>query len=171
MSAAGVDPVDVGAVRRVVSGVGPDGRSTVVEDAASPYLVQSIPGYVQHTEIWTTPSPPPGEGPLADGALGAPTESYDPVDPRGTICRVVCFQPDPPGTDPDDLMHSTTTVDYIVVLAGEITCIYEDGSDVTLGPGEILVQRGVPHSWSNRGEVPCTYVSVQVGAPDHAPAG
>jgi quercetin dioxygenase-like cupin family protein len=65
------------------------------------------------------------------------------------------------------MMHKTSTVDYIIVLRGEIYAIMDRG-ETLLKPGDILVQRGTNHSWSVRGNEPCIIAAVLVSA---APLG
>jgi mannose-6-phosphate isomerase-like protein (cupin superfamily) len=164
----GVQPAPgITEMRRVVSGIGADGRSTVEHEDFTPYIKTSTE-WIKYAEVWATPSKvPDGEG-FTDAAADA--QGLDPVDPHGTFFRVAAFEPDPPGVDISTLMHATTTVDYNIILSGEITCIYEDSSEVDLGPGDFLVQRGVPHAWSNRGQETCVFVTVMVGAPGHGAA-
>jgi quercetin dioxygenase-like cupin family protein len=61
------------------------------------------------------------------------------------------------------MMHKTSTVDYIIVLKGEIHAIMETGEKL-LRAGDILVQRGTNHSWSVRGAEPCIVAAVLVSA-------
>ena len=63
----------------------------------------------------------------------------------------------------DPMMHKTSTVDYIIVLKGEIYAIMETGEKL-LRAGDILVQRGTNHSWSVRGSEPCIVAAVLVSA-------
>ena len=63
----------------------------------------------------------------------------------------------------DPMMHKTSTVDYIIVLKGEIYAIMETGEKL-LSAGDILVQRGTNHSWSVRGNEPCIVAAVLVSA-------
>jgi quercetin dioxygenase-like cupin family protein len=49
--------------------------------------------------------------------------------------------------------HATASIDYLIVLAGEIACILDDG-EFTARAGDVVVQRGSRHAWHNRGEVP-----------------
>jgi quercetin dioxygenase-like cupin family protein len=63
----------------------------------------------------------------------------------------------------DVMMHRTATVDYIVVLKGEITAIMETGEKL-LRAGDVLVQRGTNHSWSVRSREPCIVAVVLVSA-------
>jgi mannose-6-phosphate isomerase-like protein (cupin superfamily) len=168
---AGMD-VDLRAIRRVVSSLDEQGRSTVVIDEVSPHVkASSTTAGVTFTEIWATPSAPPSRERVTDGSLDAPgpadPDPYAPRDPRGTLCRVVCHPPDREGAPIGEAMHATRTVDYVLILSGTITAIYEDGTEVELLPGDIVVQRGVRHTWANRGEDPCIFMAVLVGAPDH----
>ncbi len=68
------------------------------------------------------------------------------------------FEPDHPG------MHTTDTVDFEVVLSGEITLELDDGAEVTLKPGDTVVQNGTRHAWHNRGDVPVVIAAVIIGA-------
>ena len=61
------------------------------------------------------------------------------------------------------MMHKTSTVDYIIVLKGEIYAIM-DNSETLLKAGDVLVQRGTNHSWSVRGNEPCIIAAVLVSA-------
>src|SRR5438552_2277205 len=70
--------------------------------------------------------------------------SSTPPPPNGTRCCVIDF---PPGNHPH--MHRTETIDYVIVIDGEIEMDMDD-STVTLKAGDILVQRGTNHAWANR---------------------
>ena len=61
------------------------------------------------------------------------------------------------------MMHKTATVDYIIVIKGEIWAIMESGERPPK-PGDVLVQRGTNHSWSVRGDEPCVIAAVLVSA-------
>ena len=61
------------------------------------------------------------------------------------------------------MMHKTSTVDYIIVLKGEIYAVMDTGEKL-LRAGDILVQRGTNHSWSVRGNEPCIIAAVLVNA-------
>jgi uncharacterized cupin superfamily protein len=60
-------------------------------------------------------------------------------------------------------MHRTGTVDYCIVLSGEIWAVLDEG-EVLLRAGDCLVQRGTNHAWSNRSDAPCTIAFVLVAA-------
>ena len=59
------------------------------------------------------------------------------------------------------LMHRTETIDYAIVLSGELTLILDD-SEVKLQAGDMVVQRGTNHAWSNRSDKPCIIAFVLV---------
>ncbi|MCL4797941.1 MAG: cupin domain-containing protein [Burkholderiales bacterium] len=173
-------------VRRVVTGHTPEGRSTFVMDGQAPNVVEmkSMPGLAL-TDLWeTTRAPASNEG---DADAAARPVRLEP--PRsGTIVRIVEFPPDtmwrgradareafdsiqaahaPDASSSDPMMHKTNTVDYIIVLRGEIVAIMDVG-ETLLGPGDVLIQRGTNHSWSVRGDEPCIIAAVLVSA---APVG
>ena len=52
------------------------------------------------------------------------------------------------------MMHRTETIDYAIVLSGEITMILDD-QDVLLKAGDVVIQCGTNHAWSNRSDAPC----------------
>jgi quercetin dioxygenase-like cupin family protein len=93
--------------------------------------------------MWvTTASPAP-----VTATEPEPIDADEPMGPpqAGTRVRIVDM---PPGARSP--MHRTESVDYGVVLAGEITLVLDDGSATTVGPGELVVQRGTDHAWENR---------------------
>jgi mannose-6-phosphate isomerase-like protein (cupin superfamily) len=62
-------------------------------------------------------------------------------------------------------MHTTDTVDYDIIVSGELWLELDDGKEVHLKPGDIVVQNGTRHAWHNRTKKPCVMYSVLVGAP------
>ena len=68
-------------------------------------------------------------------------------------------------SDPDDVgMHRTATQDFDVILEGTVGLELDDGVEVTLGPGDVVVLNGTRHRWHNRGESVARVVAVTVGA-------
>jgi mannose-6-phosphate isomerase-like protein (cupin superfamily) len=61
-------------------------------------------------------------------------------------------------------MHTTDTVDVVLVLSGEVTLELDDGAEVQLRAGDTVVQHGTRHAWRNRSDGPCTLAGAQVGA-------
>ena len=133
------------------------------------------------TDLWETKGAPASNA--GDGDAAARPVRLEPPK-NGTILRIVEFPPDSAwrnGTDgkvgfksigaghaqdkasADPMMHKTSTVDYIIVLKGEIYAVMETGEKL-LRAGDILVQRGTNHSWSVRGNEPCIVAAVLVSA-------
>lgn len=151
---------DLVGVRRVITTHAGD-RSTVLSDEVSPHLreLRAFPT-IRFTDLWIAkgaPAPVDGDEDAADGpVMHAPPAG-------GNIFRLVEIAPDPEGFDPRTTFHATPTVDYVYVLSGEICCLLDDG-EVTLAPGDVLIQRATNHAWSNRGDVPCILLGVVVDA-------
>ena len=169
-------------VRRVLTGHDPDGRSTFIADGPAPNVKEMphFPGLAL-TDLWETKGAPASNAGGSDAA-SRPVHLEPPK--NGTILRIVEFPPDstrPQGADgsagfkaigaghaqdkasSDPMMHRTSTVDYIIVLQGEIYAVMETGEKL-LRAGDILVQRGTNHSWSVRGSEPCIVAAVLVSA-------
>ena len=169
-------------VRRVVTGHGNDGQSMFATDGYATNIKEmtSMPGLAL-TDLWETATAPASNAGHADAA--SRTIRLEP--PRGgTILRIVEFPPDSAWRNSadaraafdsigaghakdqqssDPMMHKTATVDYIIVLKGEIWAIMDKG-ETLLKAGDILVQRGTNHSWSVRGNEPCIIAAVLVSA-------
>lgn len=144
-------------IRRVVTGHDPDGTARVLTDGAATNVRRSPHG-TSSTLIWCTDRTP------ADIAVGAAVEDMGartlgtPPPPRGTRFTVNEF---PPGGPP--VMHRTETLDYAIVLSGEIDMELDRGT-VRLRAGDIVVQRGTNHAWANRGAGPARVAFVLIDA-------
>lgn len=140
-------------VRRVVTGHDAKGKAVVTIDDVNKHVVSGRPGH-SSVLVWTT------EGFPVDNTGGgdAAAKTIGTTIPNGTVCRVIEFGP---GVAPRD--HRTDSVDYIIVMAGEIDMELE-GSTVHLKAGDVLVQRGTIHNWVNRGSQPCVVAAVLVDA-------
>jgi len=68
-----------------------------------------------------------------------------------------------PDTSRHAYMHRTRTVDYIIVLEGEVTLLL-DGDEVELGPHDVVIQRGTNHAWINRGKEPALLAAILIDA-------
>jgi mannose-6-phosphate isomerase-like protein (cupin superfamily) len=167
-------------VRRVLTGHDAEGRSTFIADGLAQNVKEMLPGLAL-TDLWETSGAPASNAGDKDAAA-RPVHLEPPK--NGTILRIVEFPPDAAwrhatdGKDgfksigaghtqdrrsSDPMMHKTATVDYIIVLKGEIHAIMETGEKL-LRAGDILVQRGTNHSWSVRGSEPCIVAAVLVSA-------
>ena len=173
-------------VRRVVIGHDQNGRSVVVSDGPPPLAITNPqrPGYVS-TDIWRTDATPaPIVAQPAEPTLG-PRRQLPAK--HGTVIRVNCVMPE--GEDirrmsPEQsrqlfaalgneqastygksgrhpLMHRTQTIDYAIVLTGEIYCVLDD-TEVLLKAGDMLIQCGTNHAWSNRSNGPCDIAFVLI---------
>jgi quercetin dioxygenase-like cupin family protein len=140
-------------VRRVVTGHDKNGRAIVAIDETATNVVQGRPG-AHAAVIWTSEGFPVDN----DGAADTSGRKVGTTLDNGTVFRVVSFGP---GVAPRN--HRTDSIDYAVVISGEIDMELDD-SMVHLRAGDVLVQRGTIHNWVNKGTAPCVIVFVLVAA-------
>ena len=140
--------------RRIVTGHDAAGRGRVLSDGPAAASHVAPDGATFHDMWVTTTSPAPVTADEPE-----PIGVHEPMGPpaAGTRVRIVDM---PPGARSP--MHRTESVDYGVVLVGEITLVLDDGSATTIGPGELVVQRGTDHAWENRSEAPTRLLFVLV---------
>jgi quercetin dioxygenase-like cupin family protein len=70
-----------------------------------------------------------------------------------------------PWADPDNPgMHRTPSIDYDIVLSGTVGLELDDGTEVTLRPGDVVVQNGTRHRWHNRGDGIARVASIMIGS-------
>lgn len=135
--------------RRVVTGHNENGVSVVLADGPVPVhrvLPQDGVGFY---EIWQTDASP---APIAPAEASEPTERTlrVPPEPNGTKIRINEFLPGHLNElGNQSPIHRTESIDYGIVLEGEIVLILDD-SEVTLRAGDVVVQRGTDHAWANR---------------------
>ena len=176
-----------GTIRRVLTGHDADGKAIILEDGPAPVVRTDPkrPGYAM-TQLWITDAAPARVGNNPDPTL-RPITLQPPE--NGTVVRIIEFPPasqelsdvdaktaseafamygdkkalTSSGSKParHPFMHRTQTVDYAVVLSGEIVMLLDD-SEVVLKAGEVLIQRGTNHAWTNRSEEPCKVLFVLV---------
>jgi len=134
-------------VRRLVTVDDPSGRSRAIADGPAPavYTDPARPGY-SSTLIWYTDRTPAR---ITTEPLHA-VHRFDPP-AGGSACRIVCF---PPDTTQRSSNEKKTTLDFCLVLEGEITLVL-DLDEVHLKAGDTVVQRGGRHAWRNRSGKPC----------------
>ncbi len=137
-----------GQVRRVVTGHDASGKSVVISDGtpAQDHPMRGPAVGADFTEIWSTSEPVPALGSLPEGEPTA--RPFTIMPPSGHLIRVIDIYPPSMGGH-RTVMHRTRTLDYAVVIEGEIVLVLDD-SEVVLGPGEVVVQRGTDHAWENR---------------------
>ncbi|WP_185715065.1 cupin domain-containing protein [Gulosibacter macacae] len=180
-------------VRRVVTGHDDQGRAIILRDdadAPNTFTSETIPGFGASV-VWSTP------GGVIDHVGDDDTAPADAkIDFPGvgeTVVRIADFPPDAvypenaseavfdeiDGHDERDAgsahsrakhfwFHRTESIDYAVVLEGEITLLVDEG-EVTMGPGDVAIQRATAHAWSNRTDQVCRMMFVLIGTEPISP--
>ena len=128
--------------RRVVTGHDGDGKSVFLSDGPTPKS-HDIGDAVFH-ELWNTRAMPAPVAPTEPEPTERPLVT--PPDPNGTIIRMTDIKPGQRSP-----MHRTESIDYGIVLEGEIWLVLDD-SETRLGPGDVVIQRGTDHAWDNRSD-------------------
>jgi quercetin dioxygenase-like cupin family protein len=141
-------------VRRVVTGHSADGRAIVVKDSVAENIVRKRPGY-ESCVVWATEGFPADNDDPTDGA----TRNVPTSVPNGTVFRVVRYEP---GVAPR--VHRTDSLDYAIILSGEIDMELEKGNEIHLKAGDVVVQRGTIHNWIHRGSEPCVIAFILTSA-------
>jgi hypothetical protein len=95
-----------------------------------------------------------------NGPVGTPVNKLPRCPPAGVIFCICDF----PGNGFEAPMHRTESVDYAVILSGEIVLALDGGQEKTVRAGEFIVNQGVNHKWVNRGSERCRMLCVMVGA-------
>jgi oxalate decarboxylase/phosphoglucose isomerase-like protein (cupin superfamily) len=142
-------------IRRVITGLNADGKSTVTIDDIASNKRSGRPGH-ESLIVWTTDTTPAPATETRDA--GNWTVSTPPI-PNGSIFRITEY-----GPGVTSRMHSNETVDYTVIMSGEIVMLLEDGCEVHLRAGDVVVQRATKHDWVNRGTVPCVVAFILLDA-------
>lgn len=156
MSDSGLPPV-----QRVVTGHDADGRAIFKSEDARP--TRMIPsGDASFLLLWTTDTVPADNNDETDGRERDAGLTLD----RGSVIRVVDMMP-----GKESPMHRTNSIDYGIVLKGEIELELEDGRKKTVREGGIIIQRGTNHLWRNTTDQPCRIAFVLIEAPAYIHAG
>ena len=140
-------------IRRVVTGHDDSGKAVVQIDEICRNVISRRERH-HSCVVWSTASFPVNNSGTEDESarpVGAPP-------PEGTVFRIIAYGP---GVAPRN--HRTSTIDYAVVISGEIDMELDEGT-VHLKTGDVLVQRGTIHNWVNRGTVPCVIAFALIGA-------
>ena len=176
--------IQVEPIRRVVTYDDAQGRSRILADGPSPAVrvVQERPGY-RVTNLWRTgasPSPITAPDSISEHVGVSPP-------PQGTVLRIIDIPPEP--KDPQELqrameatfsnmysdahrgikpgehpgMHRTQTVDYALMLQGELVAIMDE-EETVLRAGDVLIQRGTNHAWANRSGQPARIAFILIDA-------
>jgi uncharacterized cupin superfamily protein len=177
-------------IRRVVTGHDSEGRARVVDDRdVGPITSELMPGCgayrlwgrderptfpddgsPRRAEAWFPPRDgsrfmintiPPGELVLSpDLDMAA---AFDELE-RQMPGAMAAMEPGAPG------MHTTDSLDYVLVVSGEITLELDDGEQTVVRAGDVVVQNGTRHAWRNHGTESCTIAGVAIGADRTSPA-
>ncbi len=169
--------------RRVVTGHDAKGKAVILIDGAAPNAKLRKTTGLTSTLLWVTDRSPADNSGRADAAE---REIGVAPPPCGSIFRVVDFPPAADFGAVDNAamlremgigasggsarhagMHRTKSVDYAVVISGEIDMLLDD-SEVHLRAGDVLVQRGTNHAWVNRGRENCRIAFVLIDAKEPA---
>jgi mannose-6-phosphate isomerase-like protein (cupin superfamily) len=161
--------------RRIVTGHDAEGKSVVVIDGPA----------TSFGAFWETRSAPADNKTAGDAA-----QSVHTLEPEasGSIFRYAVIPPEDPNisreereaatakafaqmraehcrpdTSRDPGMHKTKTVDYVILLSGEVTLLLDRG-EVNLKPFDVVVQRGTNHAWKNNGKEPALIAAVLIDA-------
>ena len=171
-------------IRRVVTGHDANGKAVVVMDGSASNVVTSAHRPGGRTNLWRTTSmptcfggdrdeadavfmvePPPGgvnfrisEFPPEDPEIMAKIDAAKAFAEVGAAHRIVAGARHP-------FMHRTDTVDYAIVLEGEIDMLLDE-DDVHLKAGDIVIQRGTNHAWANRGDRLCRIAFILIDGAD-----
>jgi quercetin dioxygenase-like cupin family protein len=148
-------------IRRVVTGHDAKGHAKVEIDEIAKNVISNRPGAASCV-VWSTKGFPVDN----DGFADPTAASFKTTVEGGTVFRVVRYEP---GVTPRN--HRTDSIDYAVVIAGEIDMELDDGVMVTLKAGDLLVQRGTIHNWVNRGSDVCVIAFVLISANPVTAAG
>ena len=174
-------------IRRVVTGHNAQGKAVFISDGPAPAVYDRGPGATAVTELWETAATPASNAGNADPAAAKGLQRLPPPK-NGSKFRVVEYPPDSQrvaaihaSSSAQDAnaksegyvrdvankrhpgFHKTATIDYAIVLSGEIYALMDEG-ELLLKTGDVLIQRGTNHGWVNFGEEPALLVAVLIDA-------
>jgi hypothetical protein len=175
LSGIGEDFMKTAPFKRIVTGHNATGKAIIAEDGPPPRVIDTGATMPLVYELWSTRESPARVSRL----MQEPAESPSlPPPPGGTRARIIDFPPDSLAADatrddirnhfeamgghgimdesdaPHKLMHRTQSVDIAIVLEGEIYCIVDEGESLAKA-GDVIVQCGTNHAWSNRTDKIC----------------
>jgi quercetin dioxygenase-like cupin family protein len=170
-------------LRRVVTGIDASGKSYVAIDGPGASVVEE--GGAGLSEVWVTDATPADNAAKGDAAKRA-LRLEPPAD--GSVFRFFALAPENKALSARELeertaamftaigaahcrvdtkrhpsMHTTRTIDYVILLAGRVTLLLDQG-EVDLKPFDVVVQRGTNHGWVNRGTEPALFAAVLIDA-------
>jgi mannose-6-phosphate isomerase-like protein (cupin superfamily) len=167
--------MELTSTRRIVTGHDPQGKAVVLFDGTMAAKQRGANGI---TLFWVTSEFPVDAADCAQTTIGVPPPE------NGTVFRIVDFAPVPPHAAPVDHRqillamgidpatqgyarhantHRTRTIDYAIVLEGEIDMLLDD-SEIHVKAGDVLVQQATNHAWVNNGTKPCRIAFILIDA-------
>jgi quercetin dioxygenase-like cupin family protein len=156
LSDSGLPPI-----QRVVTGHDAAGRAVFKSEDVSP--TKMIPsGDASFLLIWTTETVPADNNDETEGRLRDAGLTLN----QGSVIRVVDMLP-----GKESPMHRTNSIDYGIVLNGEIELELEDGAKRTVREGGIIIQRGTNHLWRNVTDQPTRIAFILIEAPAYVHNG
>lgn len=153
-------------ITRIVTGHDERGKSVILAEGTPPNILEKGTD-IDFIELWSTRGTPtkilPTESEPTDGPLTVPPP------PLGTRFRINVLkpghvkrlQPRADGRAPG--MHRTSSIDYGIVLSGELYLILDD-CERLLKPGDVVIQRGTDHAWENRSNVEASMAFILIDA-------
>ena len=171
-------------IRRVVTGHNAVGKSIFIMDEPSPHVFNRGTGSVVVTDLWETHGTPADNRGNEDSISG-PFRLQPPK--NGSVLRIIEYPPDKQrvpalahernasadgsgryealdrGNPRHPGFHKTSSIDYAIVLSGEIVAMMDEG-EALLKAGDVLIQRGTNHAWSNRTDEPAYLAFVLIDA-------
>ncbi len=167
--------------RRIVTAEDADGKSYVLSDG-EPEIAAEIANMGRLYTLWKTETMPVPVPVVEDLDLSGPPDLRP--GPQGTHFRLVVIAPESQMSEADKakmvaameaeedlerddssgdpMMHRTETLDYLIVLSGELHMALDSG-EIVVGAGDFIVQGGANHSWSNRGDEPAVLIGAMLG--------
>jgi quercetin dioxygenase-like cupin family protein len=142
-------------MRLVVTGHKKSRKSVFLSDGECPRVEIKTSGN-EMTEVWATQGTP--VIPVTRGDPTIDTSSFFPG-AGDTSVKVMRM---PPGAESG--MHTSDTIDYGIMLSGEVWLELDNGAEVHLKQGDFVVQNGTRHNWKNKGKKACVIAFVLIGA-------
>jgi quercetin dioxygenase-like cupin family protein len=148
-------------IQRIITGHDADGRAVFKSEDVTP--TKMIPsGDASFLLIWTTETVPADNNDETDGRLRDAGLTLN----QGSVIRIVDMLP-----GKQSPMHRTNSIDYGIVLSGEIELELDDGAKRTVREGGIIIQRGTNHLWRNTTDKPTRIAFILIEAPAYVHDG
>ena len=156
--------------RRIITGHDADNKAIFIEDEICPnrFAMGGCETFVIN-EMWRMVETPGNNDEAKPDDPAANIFDLNPTE-NGNVFRIIEFPPDvelgvrEDGTPVPPTMHRTASIDYAYIIKGEVYAVLDDGVETLMKEGDVLIQRGTNHCWSNRSDEPCFILFVLCGA-------